>query len=68
MGIIEKVKQKYLDWREKRFLKKHGFKTRSQYERFHDPDYNIRAPRIKDYYHGYPYIHRFDDREHTIYF
>jgi hypothetical protein len=68
MGIIDKIKQKYLDWREKLFLKKHGFETRAQYDRFYDPDYDLRATRIKDYYHGYPHIHRFDDHEHTIYF
>jgi hypothetical protein len=68
MGIIEKVKQKYLDWREKRFLKSQGFSNRAQYERFYDPDYNPRASKIKDYYHGYPYVYRFDDRNHTVYF
>jgi hypothetical protein len=68
MGYTKKIKQLYLDWREKLFLKKHGFETRAQYERFHDPDYNIRATRIKDYYHGYPYVYHFDDHEHTVYF
>jgi hypothetical protein len=66
--MISYLKQKYLDWKEQIFLKSHGFKTRAQYERFYDPDYNIRATRIKDYYHGYPYVYRFDDRDHTIYF
>lgn len=68
MGIIAKIKQLYLDWREKLFLKKHGFETRAQYERFYDPDYNIRATRIKDYYHGYHYVYCFDDSDHTVYF
>ena len=62
------LKQKYLDWREKRFLKKHGCENRAQYERMYDPDYNIRATRVKDYYFGYPYVHCFTDRDHTAYF
>jgi len=66
--MISYLKQKYLDWKEQIFLKSYGFETRAQYERFHDPDYNIRATRIKDYYHGYPYVYRFDDCDHTIYF
>ena len=66
--IMNYLKQKYLDWREKRFLKKHGCENRAQYERMYDPDYNIRATRVKDYYFGYPYVHCFTDRDHTAYF
>ena len=62
------LKQKYLDWREKRFLKKHGCENRAQYERMYDPDYNMWATRVKDYYFGYPYVHCVTDRDHTIYF
>jgi hypothetical protein len=68
MGIIDKIKQKYLNWREKLFLKKHGCENRAQYERIYDPDYNPRASKIKDYYHGYPCVYCFDDRNHTVYF
>jgi len=68
MGIIAKIKHRYLNWKEKRFLKKHGCENRAQYERRYDPDYNIRASRIKEYYHGYPYVHCVTDRDHTAYF
>lgn len=54
--MIKYLKQKYLDWKEHRFLKKHGCVDRAHYERKYDPDYNPRATRVKDYYHGYPYI------------
>lgn len=67
MEIIDRLKYKYGIWKEKRFLKKHGFENRRQYDRFHDPDYNIRATHIKDYYHGYPFVYCFTDRSHTIY-
>jgi len=68
VGIVEKIKDSYLNWKEKLFLKKHGCENRAQYERRYDPDYNIRATRVKDYYHGYPYVHCVTDRDHTIYF
>jgi hypothetical protein len=32
-----------------------------------DPDYNIRATKITDYYHGYPYWHVFENRDHYCY-
>jgi hypothetical protein len=66
--MISYLKQKYLNWKEKRFLKYHMCVDRAQYERRYDPDYNMRASKVKDYYHGYPYVYRFDDRDHTIYF
>jgi len=68
IAMIKYLKQKYVDLKEYRFLKAHGCETRAQYERWYDPDYNLIACRVKDYYHGYPYIYRFDNREHTIYF
>jgi hypothetical protein len=37
------------------YLKKQGW-TEEQYQDINDPDRNIRASRIKDYYHGYPYF------------
>jgi hypothetical protein len=68
VGIVEKIKQCYLNWQEKRFLKKHGCKNREQYDRLYDPDFNMKASKIKDHYYGYPYVHCITDRDHTIYF
>lgn len=52
----------------KTIFKKAWLRNRAQYERKYDPDYNIRASRVKDYYHGYPYVHCVTDHDHTIYF
>lgn len=68
MEFIKELKSVYANWKEKRFLKKHGCDNRAQYERRYDPDYNIRASRVKDYFHGYPYVHCITDRDHTMYF
>jgi YHS domain-containing protein len=68
MELINAIKHHYHAWQERRFLKKHGCENRAQYERRYDPDYNIRASRVKDYYHGYKHVHCITDRDHTIYF
>lgn len=68
MEYIKELKSIYANWQEKRFLKKHGCENRAQYERRFDPDYNPRATRVKDYFHGYPYVHRITDHDHTMYF
>ena len=57
----------FADWRERRFLRKHGCETRAQYERKYDPDVFHRATRIKDYYHGYPYVYCFENHQHDVY-
>ena len=66
--MIAIIKEKYAAWKERRFLKKHGCETRKQYERVYDPDYNPRATRIKDYYHGYPYVYCFENHRHQMYY
>lgn len=48
------------------FLRKHGCKTWKEYHRNNDPDVCYRASQVKDYYFGYPYVHRFD-HNHQIY-
>jgi hypothetical protein len=65
--VISKLKQVYVDWKERRFLKRHGCENRKQYERRYDPDIHYRATEIKQFYHGYPYIHCFENRAHQIY-
>jgi hypothetical protein len=58
---------RYKEWSEKRFLKKHGCKTREQYDRKYDTDIIHRATRIKDFYRGYHYVHCFENHDHIIY-
>ena len=55
------------NWRDNRFLKRHGCTSWEQYNRTFDPDYNIRASRVKDYYHGYPFVHCFENHKHIVY-
>ena len=43
-------------YKAKWLLYKHGCSSREEYERKVDPDHCSYATRIKDYYHGYPYI------------
>ena len=55
-------------WRDQRFLKKHGCKTWEQYNRQYDPDYNIRASRVVDFYHGYKYWLPIENHNHLAYY
>ena len=65
--MFETIRQRYQAWQERRFLRRHGCENRTQYERMYDPDYNARATRTQDYYHGYPYVYCFEDYRHYIY-
>lgn len=66
--MLTKLKKIYKDYKDRAFLKKHGCKTWEQYHREFDPDYNYRATRIKDYYHGYPHVYCFENLNHQIYY
>jgi len=66
--MIEAIKQRYAAWKDNKFLKKHGCETWEQYNYRFDPDYNIRATRITDYYHGYPHWTPIMDRNHQAYY
>ena len=57
--MIQTIKEKYIKWKDQRFLKKHGCSTWKQYHRRYDPDYDIRAYTVKRYYHGYPFVVEF---------
>ena len=65
--MLTTIKQRYKAWKERRFLKKHGCSSWKEYNRIYDPDYDIRASRVKDYYHGYPYWHVFERSNHYCY-
>jgi len=53
--VAEDMKGRWQFYRHRAYLKKQGW-TEEQYQNITDPDKNLRASRIKDYYHGYPYI------------
>lgn len=67
--MIQKILDRYAQWKERRFLEKHGCKSREQYENRYDPNINYRASKIKDFYHGYPYIYCFENHSnHSVYY
>lgn len=61
---IQTLKSSYYDWRERRFLRKHGCKNREQYNLKYDPLHNPIATRLVDFYHGYKYIYCFENDKH----
>lgn len=67
MKFIEDIKKTYEFYRDRAFLKKHGCESWKQYHKIYDPDCNPRASRIRDYYHGYPYVYCFENRHHEVY-
>lgn len=58
-NVIDDLKSRWDFYRHAAFLKKMGW-TEEAYQKQTDPDYNHRATRIKDSYHGYPYITFFE--------
>lgn len=65
--MLETIKARYKSFKEQRFLKRHGCETWKEYNIKYDPDYNIRATRIVDIYHGYPHVYCFENRNHFAY-
>jgi len=61
-NVTENLKGRWDFYRHAAFLKKTGW-TEKQYQHFKDPDRNESASRIKDYYHGYPYIVVFESSQ-----
>lgn len=53
--VAEDMKGRWEFYRHRAYLKKMGW-TEEHYQDVNDPDKNLRASRIKDYYHGYPHI------------
>ena len=65
--MFQRLKQQWRAWQDRRFLKRRGCDSWAEYHRVYDPDYDIRASRIQDYYRGYPHVHCFDDHRHYVY-
>jgi hypothetical protein len=57
-NLFKSLRDKWDAHLHSRYLKKMGW-TEHQYQRNTDPDRNIRAYDIRDYYHGYKYIHQY---------
>lgn len=59
--------KKYKAYKEQKFLREHGCETWEQYNDIHDPDRDPKKIFLKHIYHGYPYIHVFEDKNHYAY-
>lgn len=64
---IVNLKKKYQYYQERSFLKKHRCETWKEYYHRYDPDCEIRASRVENYYHGYQYHYCFDNKKHFAY-
>jgi hypothetical protein len=57
-NVAEDLKGRWDFYRHAAYLKKRGW-TEEEFQDYEDPDRNIRATRLRDYYRGYPYKHGF---------
>lgn len=67
MKILKQIKAYIKLKKNQRFLKKHGCRTWEQYNHAYDPDIIRNATLISQYYHGYPYLHYFEEAPSAIY-
>ena len=67
LKIFEKIQTMYQACKDERFLKKHHCVTWEQYHRNYDPDVWRACSRIKEFYHGYPYVHCVERGNHFAY-
>ena len=58
-NVAEDIKNRWDFYRHAAYLKRRGW-SEEQYQQYEDPDRNIRATRVKDYYQGYPYYVGFE--------
>jgi hypothetical protein len=65
---LQRLKAWYRYTKNKRFLERHNCENWRQYRYHNDPDYNLQASRVRDKFHGYPYVHRFADHKHEVYY
>lgn len=57
-NVADSLRDQWDFYRHAAYLKKMGW-TEEAYQKQTDPDCNLRADRIKDYYHGYRHVHAF---------
>ena len=57
-NVLEEIKGHYDFYRHRAYLKKMGW-TEEAYQKQTDPDCNLRADRVADFYHGYNHIYAF---------
>lgn len=54
----EQVLNSFSKWQHQRYLNKMGW-TEEAFQRQTDPDVNLRADRVTQFYHGYPHVYVF---------
>lgn len=52
--MFEYIKKRYKEWKDNRFLKKHGVRSWKEYHRVYDKRINRGTSYLSRYYHGYP--------------
>lgn len=67
MKFIDNIRQRYQAWQDRRFLKRHYCDSWAQYHRQYDPDISRGSSYIRNWYHGYCYVHCFESYEHYAY-
>lgn len=67
MKLIDDLCVRYKEWKDERFLKKHGCDSWKEYNRKYDTDVHHRAAHVRDWYHGYSHIHVFKDAGNDIF-
>lgn len=65
--LFNKVRDIFIDYKNKAFLARYGCKTIKEYNKKFDIDYSIRSSEIKKIYFGYPYVYCLTDNNHPIY-
>ena len=68
MTIFANIHNCFKLWRDRRFLRRHGCETWREYDIRYDTDVNRSASRVREFYHGYPYVYCFENRDHPVYY
>ncbi len=64
--MIDKLKELCKQYKDARFLKKHGCETWREYNRRYDPDFFSRARYVKNAYRGYKFITKLPDEYYGL--
>lgn len=65
--LIDHIQQRYRDWQDRRFLKRHYCDNWRQYHHRYDSDISRGSSLSRDWYRGYEYVHCFESYEHYAY-
>lgn len=64
---VQTLRRRIRFMQDRRFLRRHGCVSWKQYHRHYDPRVNYSATQVRDFYHGYPVFHCFEDYQHVAY-